>query len=229
MPEAVAALPRIRSAEFCAGAKNESELPPPVLVEVAFAGRSNVGKSSLINTLVERKNLVRTSSTPGCTRQISFFDVHFTDDSALTLVDLPGFGYAKRSKDERNSWADVIEAYLLGRPTLRAVVSIVDVRRGLEPDDRDLHELLRSPSRVNRPPVSVIVVATKLDKLPRSKQKIRARARSRGGGPGGHRFLRGGRDRKRRGSPPTPAGGRSRRLTPEKAPLSLLCGRRRRF
>jgi GTP-binding protein len=161
----------VRSAEFVAGAKSEAELPAPVMSEVAFAGRSNVGKSSLINALAERKSLVRTSSTPGCTRQISFFQLGLDDGARIMLVDLPGFGYAKRSKQERESWADLIEAYLLGRPTLRAVVCIVDVRRGLEPDDRDLLELLRSPAKVSRAPLATIVVATKLDKLPRSKQK----------------------------------------------------------
>jgi GTP-binding protein len=165
-------LPRVRTAEFVAGAKNESEIPAPVMSEIAFAGRSNVGKSSLINTLVERKNLVRTSSTPGCTRQLSFFEIELSDDAKLTLVDLPGYGYAKRSKEERGQWADVIEAYLLGRSTLRAVVCIVDVRRGLEPDDKDLLELVTGKPRVSRSPLAAIVVATKLDKLPRSKQKL---------------------------------------------------------
>lgn len=165
-------LPRVRRAEFVAGAKAEAEIPPPVMSEIAFVGRSNVGKSSLINALVERKNLVRTSSTPGCTRQLSFFEIELVDDATLMLVDLPGYGYAKRSKEERGQWADVIEAYLLGRSTLRAVVSIVDVRRGIEPDDRDLLQLVTEKPRVSRAPLSVILVATKLDKLPRSKQKL---------------------------------------------------------
>jgi GTP-binding protein len=164
--------PRVRSAEFVAGAKVEGEIPAPVMSEIAFVGRSNVGKSSLINALVQRKNLVRTSSTPGCTRQLSFFEIELTDDAKLMLVDLPGYGYAKRSKEERDQWADVIEAYLLGRSTLRAVVSIVDVRRGIEPDDRDLLQLVTEKPRVSRSPLTVILVATKLDKLPRSKQKL---------------------------------------------------------
>jgi len=159
-------------ADFAAAAAAERELPPPTLAEVVFAGRSNVGKSSLINCLVQRRNLVRTSSTPGCTRRICFYDVRFSDDARLSFVDLPGYGYAKRSKTERDSWAELIESYLLGRPTLRSVVTIVDVRRGLEDDDRDLLELIASPPRTNRPPVSALVVATKLDKLPLSKQKL---------------------------------------------------------
>jgi len=164
--------PRVASAEFAAAAAAEGELPPPALAEVVFAGRSNVGKSSLINALVQRKNLVRVSSTPGCTRRICFYDVRFTDGARIELVDLPGYGYARRSKTERNAWADLIESYLLGRPTLRAVVTIVDVRRGLEPDDLDLLELCASPAKTNRPKLVELVVATKLDKLPVSKQKL---------------------------------------------------------
>src|SRR5262245_14241605 len=113
--------PKVLSAEFAAAAKAPNELPPPAVLEVAFAGRSNVGKSSLINSLAARKKLVRTSSTPGCTRTVSFFPTRIEGGTELVLVDLPGYGYAKRSKAERDSWADLIEEYLLGRPTLRAV------------------------------------------------------------------------------------------------------------
>ncbi len=155
------------AAEFAAGAASVAQLPPPVGVEVAFAGRSNVGKSSLLNALMNRKNLVRTSSTPGCTRQISFFKARAADDVVFTLVDLPGYGYAKRSKTERLAWAELIERYLLERPTLAAVAVLVDVRRGLEPDDRDLLTLLAT-TLPNRRPLKVVLVATKLDKLPRS-------------------------------------------------------------
>lgn len=163
--------PRIVQADFAASAAVGRQLPPPVTAEVVFAGRSNVGKSSLINSLVDRKNLVRTSSTPGCTRSICFYDVRFADGARLQLVDLPGYGYAKRSKSERDAWAELIESYLLERPTLRAAVLIVDVRRGLEAEERDLLELFASPPRTNRPGVVPIVVATKLDKVPASKQK----------------------------------------------------------
>jgi GTP-binding protein len=140
-------------------------------VEVAFAGRSNVGKSSLMNCLLERKGLVRTSSTPGCTRQISFFDAKLAGDATLTLVDLPGYGYARRSKAERDAWAELIEGYLLERVTLRAVVVLIDVRRGLEDDDRGLLEMLEQPAPGRRTPPVPIVVATKLDKLPRAGRK----------------------------------------------------------
>src|SRR5690606_2282090 len=147
------------------------QVPPPTGVELAFAGRSNVGKSSLLNHLMGRRNLVRTSSTPGCTRQISFYEVTSTDGSLVTLVDLPGYGYAKRSKTERYAWADLIEGYLLERPTLAVVSLLIDFRRGLEADDLDLLELLKDDSRVARPKLSTLVVATKLDKVAQSQRK----------------------------------------------------------
>ena len=161
---------RVIRAEFAAAAAAPAQLPAPTLVEVAFAGRSNVGKSSLLNCLMSRKNLVRTSSTPGCTRQITFFDAVLADKSALKLVDLPGYGYARRSKTERETWADLIERYLLERIVLRAFVLLVDARRGLEREEHDLIEMMQSPV-ANRPEVARIVVATKLDKLPKSGHK----------------------------------------------------------
>src|SRR6185503_4779693 len=105
--------PRVLDAQFVAGASRVEQLPPPQHLEVAFAGRSNVGKSSLMNSLIERKRLVRTSSTPGCTRQISLFEVTTRLGSRFTLVDLPGYGYAKRAKSERAEWAALINSYLL--------------------------------------------------------------------------------------------------------------------
>lgn len=173
---------RVVEAGFVAGAKAPGELPAPVSVEIAFAGRSNVGKSSLLNCLMERRNLVRTSSTPGCTRQISLYSARASDGAVLTLVDLPGYGYAKRSKSEKRQWGELIESYLLERPTLRAVVVLVDVRRGIEPDDRDLLELLASPARTSRPPLRTMVVATKLDKLAGSAQKPALLKLARSGG-----------------------------------------------
>jgi GTP-binding protein len=162
---------RIVEANFRAGATATDQLPPPTGVEIAFAGRSNVGKSSLLNALCQRKNLVRTSSTPGCTRQISFFEVRTKDGAVVTLVDLPGYGYAKRSKQERGAWAGLIEDYLLARPTLKVVVALMDARRGLEPDDAQLYELLRQKPQVRRPPVAVVAGATKLDKVPSSQRE----------------------------------------------------------
>src|SRR5262245_28482094 len=105
----------IVAAAFVAGAPPGGSLPPPTHVEIAFAGRSNVGKSSLINTLVNRRNLVRTSSTPGSTRQINLFEVKARDEAVLHIVDLPGYGFAKRSKGEQLAWKKLIEDYLATR------------------------------------------------------------------------------------------------------------------
>jgi GTP-binding protein len=167
----LAPAPPIVSAEYAASAARPEELPPPVAVEIAFAGRSNVGKSTLLNALMHRRGLARTSSTPGCTRTVNFFRVRAQDGAALTLVDLPGYGYAKRAKDERESWADVAERYLLERQALRLVVVLVDARRGLEDDDDDLLEMIETSKRRDRPTPKTLVVATKLDRLPLSARK----------------------------------------------------------
>jgi GTP-binding protein len=164
--------PRIIDAQFTAGASRVEQLPPPQHLEVAFAGRSNVGKSSLMNALLERKKLVRTSGTPGCTRQISLFDVTTRLGSRLTLVDLPGYGYAKRSHAERKEWAELIHTYLLQRPALAMVVALVDVRRGLQNEDQQLLELISQTPRASRAPVEIVLVATKLDQLPGSERKL---------------------------------------------------------
>ncbi len=156
-------------ADFIAGATTPEGLPAPTQAEVAFAGRSNVGKSSLINRLTSRKNLVRTSATPGCTRQVNVFAVAARDRVELALVDLPGYGFAKRSKSELGAWKKLIEGYLETRATLRAVVVIVDVRRGLEEDDVQLLEYVRSLARPSRRAPKAIVVTTKLDKVSRSE------------------------------------------------------------
>ena len=161
----------IVEAEYSASASRAEELPPPVAVEVAFAGRSNVGKSTLLNALMRRRGLARTSSTPGCTRTLNFFKVRAKDGAALTLVDLPGYGYAKRSKDERNDWAELAERYLLERQALRLVVVLIDARRGLEDDDRDLLEMIETSKRRDRPTPKTLIVATKLDRLSASARK----------------------------------------------------------
>jgi len=158
-------LPAIVDATFQIAAQSMTSLPPALHAEVAFAGRSNVGKSSVINTLVQRRKLVRTSSTPGCTRGINIFRVQF-QGGVLDLVDLPGYGYAQRSKAERHSWGGLIESFLKSRAGLSAVVVIVDIRRGLEPDDQQLLDYLKHLKR------KAIVVSTKLDKLPMSKRKL---------------------------------------------------------
>jgi GTP-binding protein len=157
----------IVEASFVAAAQAASQLPPQLGVELAFAGRSNVGKSSLLNALMGRRNLVRTSSTPGCTRQINFFEARARDGAAFRLVDLPGYGYAKRSKDERAIWAQLIETYLAERDWLRAVVLLVDARRGLEPEEADLITFVQARGKKRR--AEVIVVATKIDKVQKSQ------------------------------------------------------------
>ncbi len=162
---------RIVSAEFLAGAGPGSVLPAPTHAEIAFAGRSNVGKSSLINTLVGRKNLVRTSSTPGSTRQLNLYEAKAADGTTLHLVDLPGYGFTRRSKSEQGAWASLIEGYLGERSTLAAVVLLVDVRRGLEEDDRELIAFVEASAPPSRRPVTIVVVATKLDKEPASARK----------------------------------------------------------
>ncbi len=161
---------RVLDAAFVAGAARLDQLPPPVQVEVAFSGRSNVGKSTLMNMMLERKNLVRTSSTPGCTRQVNLFSVGLQGGLSLVLADLPGYGYAKVSKSESREWAKTIEGYLSLRATLRVVVILVDVRRGLEAEERDLVDFL-ARSREGRGDVTVLVAATKLDKLPAHRRK----------------------------------------------------------
>lgn len=160
----------VLDASFVAAAHAVPELPPPVGIEIAFAGRSNVGKSSLLNRLTARKSLARTSSTPGCTRGVMFFEARARDGMTLRLVDLPGYGYAARSKQEKALWADLIETYLLQRVTLRAVVALVDVRRGIESEESDLFKLLDEPGPRAKPPAKIIV-ATKLDRVPSAQRK----------------------------------------------------------
>ncbi|WP_437576027.1 ribosome biogenesis GTP-binding protein YihA/YsxC [Sorangium sp. So ce887] len=159
---------QIVDASFVAGAGSLASLPPPVSAEVAFAGRSNVGKSSLINTLVERKGLVRTSSNPGSTRQINLYEARARDGVVFQLVDLPGYGFTRRSKSEKAAWASLIEGYLRGRITLAAVLLLVDARRGIEEDDLELIRFVEASRDVARRPVELLLVATKIDKVPRS-------------------------------------------------------------
>lgn len=155
---------KIKTAEFVTSAAWPRDWPESDLPEIAFAGRSNVGKSSLINTLCERKNLVKTSGKPGHTRTINFFNIN----DQVMLVDLPGYGYAAVSKTERREWRQMIEAYLADRPNLLGVVCIIDIRRGFEDDDMLL--ITAAPGFGFQP----IIVLTKADKL-----KTNARANTR--------------------------------------------------
>jgi GTP-binding protein len=141
--------------QFVTGAADLGGLPGDKFPEIAFAGRSNVGKSSLVNALTGRKTLARTSNTPGRTRQINFFDL----GGRLMLVDLPGYGYARAAKTEVAAWTRLIQNYLKGRVGLRRLCLLVDGRHGLKPSDEELMDLLENAA------VPYRVVLTKCDKL----------------------------------------------------------------
>lgn len=149
-----------------AEARDPGGLPPPTLPEVAFAGRSNVGKSTLLNAICQRKGLARTSRTPGCTRGVVLFDLRLRGGASFRLVDLPGYGFADRSKAERRSWGAMIEGYLSAREALRGVMILVDVRRGPEREEAELVEYLHA---INLP---FVLVATKVDKLSRADRGV---------------------------------------------------------
>jgi len=141
--------------DFIWGATSAEQLPPEKLNEVAFVGRSNAGKSSLVNALTGRKSLARVSQTPGATRQINFFDL----GGRLMLVDLPGYGFAKRSKTEADSWQEMIFSYLRRRARLRRVLLLIDARRGVMDSDKQVMALLDQTA------VSYGLVLTKADEL----------------------------------------------------------------
>ncbi len=153
----------ITSAEFVISAARIGQCPPPELPEFAFAGRSNVGKSSLLNTLMNRRRLALTSATPGKTRLINFFRVN----RRYLLVDLPGYGYARVAASVRRSWRPLVEGYLAGRRTLRAVALLVDIRRTPGPEEELLLQWL------DRRGIPAVVVATKADKVSRRSQDTR--------------------------------------------------------
>ena len=141
--------------DFVWGATSAENLPPEKLNEVAFVGRSNAGKSSLVNALTGRKSLARVSQTPGATRQINFFNLA----DRLMLVDLPGYGFAKRSRTEADQWQEMIFSYLRRRARLRRVMLLIDARRGVMNSDTQVMELL------DRTAVSYALVLTKGDEL----------------------------------------------------------------
>jgi GTP-binding protein len=146
----------IRSLDFLGGqASAGGWRPEPTLPEIAFGGRSNVGKSSLLNRLIHRKKFARVSNTPGRTREINFFKVN----DAFILVDLPGYGYARISKEKRAEWRPLIEGYLRSSPQLRGIVQLLDIRHDPTKDDRAMIDFLGEIG------VPTIVVVTKIDKL----------------------------------------------------------------
>lgn len=146
---------KISKAEFIKSAVWPNQYPPAVMPEIAFVGRSNVGKSSLINALVGKKNLAKTSNTPGRTQLINFFAINET----LSFVDLPGYGFAKVARSMKKEWGDMIEAYLKERPNLALVILILDIRRDPSEDDLSLCDWLASYR------IPYMYVLTKADKL----------------------------------------------------------------
>lgn len=142
---------------FVKSAPTSAELPPPGLPEIAFAGRSNVGKSSLLNALTARKGLARTSNTPGRTQLLNLFDVG--DPPVLRLVDMPGYGYAEAPKKMVEAWKHAVFDYLRGRPSLKRVLLLIDSRRGIGKVDEDVMAMLDAAA------VSYQIVLTKADKV----------------------------------------------------------------
>ena len=143
--------------QFVMGTPTLTALPPADRPEIAFAGRSNVGKSSLINALVRRKGLARTSNTPGRTQELNFFEV---DGVSAYLVDMPGYGYAKAPKDKVDAWTELVRDYLRGRRSLKRVLVLIDARHGLKSADLPVLDLLDEAA------VSYQLVLTKADKVP---------------------------------------------------------------
>jgi GTP-binding protein len=150
---------KVTSADIVISAVRPSQYPEGALPEFALAGRSNVGKSSFINKMLNRKALARTSSKPGKTQTLNFFIIN----EILYFVDVPGYGYAKVSKTERAAWGKMIETYITSREQLKAVIQIVDLRHPPSADDKMMYDFLKHYD------IPVIVIATKADKIPKSK------------------------------------------------------------
>lgn len=145
--------------EILISAVKPDQYPDTGLPEVALAGRSNVGKSSFINTMIARKSMARISSKPGKTQTLNFFNI----DEQLVFVDVPGYGYAKVSKSERERWGKMIETYLTTRETLAVVIQLVDIRHEPSQDDVLMYDFLKHYD------IPVIIIATKEDKIPKGK------------------------------------------------------------
>jgi GTP-binding protein len=148
--------------DFVTGASSKNSIPKSILPEVAFVGKSNVGKSSLINALLGRKSLARVSSTPGRTRQINFFSLA----GKLMLVDLPGYGYAKVSMSEQKNWESLIFSYFVNRKNLAMICLLIDARRGVKPNDLAVMDLFE----MNQ--IKFQIILTKIDKISKSSLEI---------------------------------------------------------
>ncbi len=156
---------QVKTADFVTSATGPEGFPEGDRPEIAFGGRSNVGKSSLINTLVGRKKLVKTSKRPGRTQLINFFNIN----DKLYAVDLPGYGFAKVPKEVKDAWGPMIEGYLSNRPSLRALVVVMDLRRGVQEDDWEL--IMAAPHFGIQP----VMVFTKADKFKKNAREQRRR------------------------------------------------------
>ncbi len=158
---------------FLMGAVSLETLPAPDRPEVAFAGRSNVGKSSLVNALTGRKTLARTSNTPGRTQELNFFEMGDDMETPAYLVDLPGYGYAKIERKKVHAWTRLVKDYLRGRPNLRRIMLLIDSRHGLKDNDREIMSMLDEAA------VNYQLVLTKLDKLKvAEREKIAKKAQA---------------------------------------------------
>lgn len=158
-----------RDVTFLRGAVALDGLPPFALPEIAFAGRSNVGKSSLINALCGRSTVARTSNTPGRTQELNFFDI----SGRMILVDMPGYGFASAPKDKVDAWTRLVKGYLRGRPTLRRCILLVDSRHGLKDSDREMMDMLDKAAVVYQ------IVLTKIDKLNKTEtEAVETRTRA---------------------------------------------------
>ncbi len=149
----------LNEVSFLKGVAGIDGLPPDREAEVCFIGRSNVGKSSLINALFERRNLARTSKTPGRTQELNFFSL----GESSYIVDLPGYGYAKASKDKRSDWQTLIKSYIAERRSLKRVFTLVDARHGLKDNDREFFSFLDTYA------VNYQIILTKIDKIKKTE------------------------------------------------------------
>lgn len=158
---------RIVKSEFIKSAVKPADYPPTFSLEFAFVGRSNVGKSSLMNTILNRRSLAKVSATPGKTRLVNFFNIHYKQDDLdgyFTFVDLPGYGFAKVSKTERDKWRVMMDSYFRERLQLRAVFVLADIRHNADPRDAAMINMLKHYDK------KCCLIATKSDKVAQSKQ-----------------------------------------------------------